>query len=39
MYTKFNIQNDKESEANLNTFITEQNKANIFYDILDLDES
>ena len=39
MYTKFNIQNDKESEVNLNTFITEQNTANIFYDILDLDES
>ena len=39
MITKFNIQNDKESEVNLNTFITEQNTANIFYDILDLDES
>ena len=39
MYTKFNIQNDKESETNINTFITEQKSeqksANIFYDILE----
>ena len=39
MITKFNIQNDKESEANLNNFITEQNKANIFYDILEPNSS
>ena len=35
MYTKFNIQNDKESETNINTFITEQKVVSIFYDILE----